>query len=516
LYVSPAGSDSNPGTSALPFRQIRAGVAAAGAGDTVIVGDGTYLGFDVVSKIGTAGAPITIRAPGRAADVTVTTDRSDNRDSIRVSFSSYVVLDGLRGSGAIRAAVRIDQSGHVTIRNGTFGNNATWGIFTDFSDDLLIENNECFGSGTQHGIYVSNSGDRPVLRGNRVHDNHGGGIQLNADASQGGDGLITGALLEGNVIWGNGVGGGAAINLDGVQDSTVRNNLLYGNHASGIANFQIDGAAGPKGMRILNNTIDMASDGRWAILFKSSTGANSARNNVLYNRNSAHGGIVYGDATDVADLDSASNVLDAVSPDDGGTRFTLAQWQAQGHEIGSISIPLVSLFVNPGLDYRLPAGSAAIDHGIALADVPNDIEGRSRPAGPAPDIGAFEFPVAAGAAYYTVTPCRLVDTRSAAAGPALSWGTTRAVAAAGSCGIPAGAISLSVNVTITVPSADGYATVFPTFVLVPIASTVNFRAGQTRANNAIVPLDPTGRFFVLSGLTSGSVHLVVDVNGYFL
>src|SRR5206468_3911432 len=101
LYVSPGGSDSNPGTSALPFRQIRAGVAVAGAGDTVLVADGTYLGFDVVSKTGTAVAPITIRAPGRAADVTVTTDRSDNRDSIRVSFSSYVVLDGLRGSGAI-------------------------------------------------------------------------------------------------------------------------------------------------------------------------------------------------------------------------------------------------------------------------------------------------------------------------------------------------------------------------------------------------------------------------------
>jgi hypothetical protein len=53
---------------------------------------------------------------------------------------------------------------NVTIRNGVFGNNGTWGIFTDFADDLLLENNECFGSVAEHGIYVSNSGERPVLR----------------------------------------------------------------------------------------------------------------------------------------------------------------------------------------------------------------------------------------------------------------------------------------------------------------------------------------------------------------
>jgi parallel beta-helix repeat protein len=86
---------------------------------------------------------------------------------------------------------------------------------------LLLENNECFGSVAEHGIYVSNSGDRPVLRRNRVHDNNASGIQLNADLSAGGDGIITGALIEANVIYNNGTGGGAAINLDGVQNSIV-------------------------------------------------------------------------------------------------------------------------------------------------------------------------------------------------------------------------------------------------------------------------------------------------------
>ena len=37
----------------------------------------------------------------------------------------------------------------------------------------------------EHGIYVSNSGDRPVIRGNHLHDNHANGIHMNGDAEPG-------------------------------------------------------------------------------------------------------------------------------------------------------------------------------------------------------------------------------------------------------------------------------------------------------------------------------------------
>ena len=65
-----------------------------------------------------------------------------------------------------------------------------------------------------------------------------------AGISQGGSGITRGALIEDNVIYDNGFSGGAAINLDGVQQSRIQNNLLYGNHATGIALFRQDGAAG--------------------------------------------------------------------------------------------------------------------------------------------------------------------------------------------------------------------------------------------------------------------------------
>ncbi|MGH9367047.1 MAG: right-handed parallel beta-helix repeat-containing protein [Thermoanaerobaculia bacterium] len=519
FYVSPAGSDSNDGSPAAPFRQIRKAVAVSAPGDTVLVADGDYLGFDLEDMVGTASSLFTIQALGGNANVVKTTDRSDNRDTIRISFCSYVVLDGLRGSGANRAAVRVDQSDHVTVRNGAFGNNATWGIFSDFSDDLLLENNKCYGSLSQHGIYVSNSGDRPVVRGNRVHDNHASGIQLNADASQGGDGIISGAIIENNVIWNNGVAGGGAINLDGVHDSIVRNNLLYGNHASGITNFQIDGAEGPRGMQIVNNTIDMASDGRWALLWKSSTGANLVRNNILYNRNTNRGGIVYGDSTDVAGTDSDYNILDAVSPDDGGTRIVIAAWQGMGHEPHSFSATPASLFVNPaGADYHLLASSPAIDAGQFQSGAPLDLEGKARPVGPAFDIGCYEFAAPVGTSFHTVTPCRVVDTRSPAGplgGPALWAGIERTFTLAGQCGVPPTARAVSVNVTVTQPTSPGDLRLFPSGTLPPLASTINYRAGQTRANNAIPTLGPSGGLTVRCDQAAETVHLVLDVSGYF-
>src|SRR5438477_84620 len=78
---------------------------------------------------------------------------------------------------------------HVTIRGNTCDNNSTWGIFTAFSNDVLIENNVASRSQTQHGIYVSNSGDRPVVRGNTIWGNYACGIHMNGDATMGGDGI---------------------------------------------------------------------------------------------------------------------------------------------------------------------------------------------------------------------------------------------------------------------------------------------------------------------------------------
>jgi parallel beta-helix repeat protein len=392
FYVATNGVDTNPGTLTQPVREVRAALALVAPGDTIQVADGTYFGFDVDTKVGVSNAPIIIRASGTNATILVTTDRSDNRDTIHIIDSAYFVIDGLRSFNANRAALRVESGHHVTVRNCVFGNNATWGLFTGFSDDLLIENNECYGSVTQHGIYVSNSGDRPTLRGNRCHDNAGAGIQLNADVNiQPGDGIITGALLENNVIYNNGALGGGAFNFDGVQDSIVRNNLLFNNHASGIIFFQIDGAEGPRGNQVYHNTIDMPADGRWNLNFLQTTGTNVVRNNILLTRHAFRGGLRFGDTNDVANTDSDYNILTRITPDDNAI-LTLAEWQAQGYESHSITGTFTNLFVDTTAgNYHLLSNAAAVNLGQALAVVTTDLEGNLRPSGNAPDIGCYEL-----------------------------------------------------------------------------------------------------------------------------
>lgn len=45
--------------------------------------------------------------------------------------------------------------------------------------------------------------------------------------------------------------------------------------------------------------------------------------------------------------------------------------------------------------------------------------------------------------------------------------------------------------------------------------SINYRAGQTRANNVIVPLGPTGALATLAGQSSGTTHFLIDINGFF-
>jgi len=123
-----------------------------------------------------------------------------------------------------------------------------------------------------------------------------------------------------------------------------------------------------------------------------------------------------------------------------------------------------------------------------------------------------------GTVYYTVSPCRVLDSR-VTTGP---WGgqplgaqQERTVAVVGACAIPATAKALSFNVTVTASTAAGHIRVYPAGTPRPGTSSLNFAAGQTRANNGIVSLGAAGGLAFFSGQASGSVHVVLDVNGYF-
>jgi hypothetical protein len=122
--------------------------------------------------------------------------------------------------------------------------------------------------------------------------------------------------------------------------------------------------------------------------------------------------------------------------------------------------------------------------------------------------------------FYSVTPCRLVDTRNPSGplgGPSLGAGSLRIFTAIGSCGIPAGAKSLSVNVTVSTPAATGFLSLYPGNAIPMGTSSLSFSAGQTRANNAIIKLSTDGLgTLAVQNVSSGNVDVIVDVNGYFM
>ncbi len=125
-------------------------------------------------------------------------------------------------------------------------------------------------------------------------------------------------------------------------------------------------------------------------------------------------------------------------------------------------------------------------------------------------------PMVAG--FYTLTPCRVADTRDAPGpygGPALQAGESRSFVMAGRCAIPVEADAIAINVIVTQPTALGHVTMYPLGVAIPTTSTINYRPGQTRANNAIVQVGVSDSIAAACGQSSGSTHFIIDVVGYF-
>jgi Tol biopolymer transport system component len=129
-----------------------------------------------------------------------------------------------------------------------------------------------------------------------------------------------------------------------------------------------------------------------------------------------------------------------------------------------------------------------------------------------------------GRDFYSLAPCRLLDTRESGQGPALSSGVERVIQLAGQCGIPPGARAVAVNVTATQPGGAGFLMLYPGDLgpqdpaASDLPSAVNFAPGQTRANNSAMALalDGSGSLAVTPYVSGGgTVQLMLDVAGYF-
>ena len=120
--------------------------------------------------------------------------------------------------------------------------------------------------------------------------------------------------------------------------------------------------------------------------------------------------------------------------------------------------------------------------------------------------------------FFGITPCRLVDTRGngftgAYGPPALAGGAPRSFVLTGRCGIPSSAQAVSLNVTVTNTQGPGFILIHPQGSPQPTVSTLNYVAGQTIANAAVVPLGSGGGITVVAGVSGAD--LILDTNGYY-
>jgi serralysin len=251
-YVSKTGSATGNGSAASPWLTISKAMLKVTAGDTVVVGSGTYNEFVRISAHGTENAYVTVRSavPGGAKIVAPSTDFGVHIQG------DYVKLDGFDISGARLSGITANLTHHVVISNNIAHDNGNHGISATRSDYITIEGNETYGNaktGPYSGISIfhpenltgnmTDTGYRIIVRNNVSHDNvtqsgphsDGNGIIMDdfrstQDTTR--DPYLFQSLVENNTVYSN---GGKGIQVDWTDYATVRNNTAWHNNVDPLA-----------------------------------------------------------------------------------------------------------------------------------------------------------------------------------------------------------------------------------------------------------------------------------------
>ncbi len=123
--------------------------------------------------------------------------------------------------------------------------------------------------------------------------------------------------------------------------------------------------------------------------------------------------------------------------------------------------------------------------------------------------GYFAPPAAGGLSLFTITPCRIFDSRQTSLSP---FPGVFSVGLAGStCGVPAAAAAGVVNVTAVPPGPLQYLSLWPAGATQPTVSTLNAADGAITSNMAVVPTSEG----IINSYASDPTQLLIDIASYF-
>jgi hypothetical protein len=135
------------------------------------------------------------------------------------------------------------------------------------------------------------------------------------------------------------------------------------------------------------------------------------------------------------------------------------------------------------------------------------------------DVTGYFTPDTSGATYHALTPTRILDSRDGTGGISGQIGehNARTFQVTGRGGVPSNATAVTGNLTVTGQTSQGYLLLGPNPQNNPTTSTLNFPAGDDRANAVTVALGSGGTLSVtfVAPTTGQTTSVIFDVTGFF-
>lgn len=392
FYTSPSGDDTAVGTLNSPFKTISRCINALSAGDTCSIRAGSYPESPTVSKKGTAADPITIAAHNNE---TVVIDGNNTRPTFNLSSAEHITLKDLKLSKSSSYALYADNTKNITISGFEVDHPLDGGLIFRNSQNVLIENSNVHhtnfrGDGSHEAISMVNTSDFEI-RNNQVHDSLEEGIDAKYGAKNG--------KIHHNTVYGN---GGPNIYIDAASDIKIYNNHVHsakGDKANiGLAVEYHQNRYLTENIEIYNNIL-RSSPGGVSFWVEAEADSYASFNNIriyhnLFYGNQARGAYRLGAAAPYAsNIELTNNIFWKNTQNiDVLTSLNASYNLFDSSPKGSNSITSQDLkFVNEnGFDFRLSAGSPAIDAGSPTTLISYDFADQSRPHNRA-DIGPYEY-----------------------------------------------------------------------------------------------------------------------------
>ncbi|MGH9867898.1 MAG: right-handed parallel beta-helix repeat-containing protein [Candidatus Polarisedimenticolia bacterium] len=369
-HVSPSGDDQAAGDESAPFRTLAHAVAALAAGDTLLVHGGVYEESVVISTLsghasGSPGREIVVKAhPGEAP--VLRAPSSGSRVGLQIGHDSRLsgwIFDGLTiGGASTHAGLVIGGARHITVRNcrweGSLGPAAVGVMVEEGSREIRITGCR-FDQAMRSQVEISGATDVEV-DGNEFSGFEDGHALL----ARGG---AAGLSITGNTFR-DAAARNAAVELAGTgAGARVWRNVfarLGGTGASAVRAYRSGGL-------IVENNVFHALQGA-AVQVNEQAPFGQYRNNIF---SSCGTGLRFaGAATSIAGSVVDFNLFFSNGQDVewGGASQALLDHAPADNCLGTQGGSCDPMFVHADSgDFRLRAGSPAIDAGDPFAGIPS-------------------------------------------------------------------------------------------------------------------------------------------------